>query len=281
MKCVQKRSVAITVIILTLNEEKNIGECIRCLERVEDIVIIDSYSTDQTISESRRFRPDVRVFKHEFKDFGDQRSWALDRSGPRHQWVLFVDADEFCDDVLLDEVCEFVERPGDKVGAYIAGKNYFLGRWIKYSTMYPFYQLRLLKRGFVTFQKSGHGQREVVTGKTGYLRHGWRHEAFSKGISEWVDRHNRYSTDEAELMLSYRATSVQWGTLLTGSSVERRRELKVLSARVPCRPALRFLYMYIVRGGFRDGYPGLLYCLLVLSNQIHISAKMQEIKCED
>ncbi len=204
----ERERLPITAVILTLDEERNIRECLECLERVDDVVIVDSLSTDETVAAARDARSDVRVFEHPFTDFGDQRNWALDNVQPAHDWILFVDADEFCTDGLLDEIAEFVRTPNAFVGAYVAGRNYFLGRWLKHTTMYPSYQLRLLKAGQVRFRKEGHGQREVTEGPLHFLEGYWRHEGFSKGVHQWVARHNNYSSDEVDPAPAGRAPSL-------------------------------------------------------------------------
>lgn len=268
----------VTAIVLTLNEERNIARCLGCLERVEDIVIVDSYSSDRTVHAARKARSDVRIYQNVFQDFAEQRNWALTNTSPAFEWMLFVDADEFCTDALLSEIFEFIQQPGDISGAYISGKNYFMGCWLKHSTMYPFYQFRLMKNGSAHYEKSGHGQKEVVNSEIAYLRNSWRHETFSKDVSEWISRHNGYSSEEAELMLRFRNEAIHWRELFGGDSIKRRRQLKRLSASIPMRPLFRFFYLYIYKRGFLDGYPGFLYCCLVLANQIHISVKMAESK---
>lgn len=265
-----------TAIILTQDEATNIGPCLRALARAEDVVIVDSGSTDDTVALAQAARPGVRIFSHPFLDFGDQRNWALDSCGPRHEWILFVDADEFCDPELIAEIGDFMRAPEDFVGGFIAGRNHFLGHWLKHSTLYPSYQLRLLKLGQVRFQKMGHGQREVTEGRLRYFRNGWRHEGFSKGVEQWIDRHNRYSTEEVELRWLLVREPLLIREALSRDPIVRRRALKRLAARVPARPLLRFLYSYVFRGGFLDGYPGLLYCMLYATHDIHILIKSSE-----
>ncbi len=244
---------------------------------VDDVVIVDSGSTDDTLQRAQQVRPDVRIFFHEFKDFGDQRNWALGHVEPRHRWVLFVDADEYCDAALLTEIAGFITAPGADVGGYIAGRNYFLGRWLRYCTMYPSYQLRLLKLGEVHYRKDGHGQREVTKGSLRYFRHGWRHESFSKGVDQWVARHNHYASEEAERYLGELNQPIPWRSL--GSDrIGRRRVLKAIALRLPLRPWLRFAYSYLIRGGFLDGRAGLQYCLLLLAYHLVIRAKIAELK---
>ncbi|MFO7640243.1 MAG: glycosyltransferase family 2 protein [Candidatus Competibacteraceae bacterium] len=271
-----QRRIPVTAIVLTFNEAVNIAPCLAAMARVDDVVIVDSGSTDDTLARAVATRPDVRIFSHPFQDFGDQRNWALDHTEPRHPWVLFVDADEFCTPGLLDEIAAFLAAPGQWVGAFVAGRNYFLGRWLRYSTLYPSYQLRLLKLGAVRYRKEGHGQKEVTDGPLHYLREGWRHEGFSQGVFHWIARHNRYSSEEIENLLALRTESIAVGALFSRDAVTRRRALKIVGARLPGRPMLRFLYAYILRGGFRDGLPGLIYCSLLLAHAIHISAKLQE-----
>jgi hypothetical protein len=190
--------------------------------------------------------------------------------------VLFVDADEFCTPALAREIAALLRDPGDAVGAYVAGRTYLLGRWIRRCTLYPSYQFRLLRRGHAHFRKEGHGQREEFAGRAVYLRESWRHEAFSKGIAQWVERHNAYSTDEVELLARLRRERLRVADLAAGDPIRRRRAWKIVGARTPCRPLSRFLYTYVLRGGFLDGYPGLLYCLLRVAHEIHIMAKLAE-----
>jgi glycosyltransferase involved in cell wall biosynthesis len=244
------RDLAISAIILTQDESRNIGRCLRTMERVRDLIIVDSGSRDDTLERARVVRPDVRIYTHAFVDFGDQRTWALDNTEPRFQWVLFVDADEFCTPEFLEEVGAFVSNPMNYVGAYVAGRNYFLGRWLRYSSLYPSYQLRLLHRDYVRFRKEGHGQREVSDGPFTYLHQGWTHEPFSKGVERWIDRHNRYSTEEVANLASLRAAPLRLGELITGDAVARRRSLRILGAKVPGRPLWRFVYAYLLRLAF-------------------------------
>lgn len=272
----QSAKLPFTAIVLTLNEAQNIRACLAGLVRARDVVILDSGSTDATLALARAERPDIRAIEHPFKDFGEQRNFAIDNCGPGSEWILFVDADEYCADAFLDEVGRFLADPGDKVGAYVAGKNYFLGTWLKHSTLYPSYQLRLLKRGHVRFRKEGHGQRELADGPLHFFAEGWRHEPFQRGVCHWMDRHNGYTSEEAELQRRAARERTQVTALFSRDVVARRRALKHLAARLPGRPLIHFLYLYLIRGGFRDGYAGLMYCALVLANQIYTQAKVAE-----
>lgn len=271
-------SIPVTVIVLTKNEAINIQPCLASLDGFDDIIVVDSGSTDSTLAIVQKCFPKVRVFTHPFEDFGQQRNWAIRETAARYDWILFIDADEFMLSPLCEEIARFVSAPGAAVGAYIAGRNFFLGRWLKRCTFFPSYQLRLLKRGEVHYRREGHGQREVTSGGLVYLKNGWRHEGFSHGIEHWIDRHNRYSTAECELILRLRHERLPVRELFERDPVRRRRALKILGAKLPGRPFLRFAYTYFLRWGFLDGYPGFLYCMLRFGHDWHIVAKLAEAR---
>lgn len=266
----------ISVIVLTYNESVNIRKCLEHLEWADDVVSVDSGSTDDTLALAKTVRPGIRIFSHAFVDFGEQRNWAIQNTSPCHEWILFVDADEFVPAELAEEIGQLIRSSNGIVGGYIAGRNFFLGRWLKHCTYFPSYQLRLLKKGRVTFRKEGHGQREITAGPLTYLKASWRHEGFSKGVAEWIQRHNRYSTEEAELLQSLRMVRLSLTDCCSRDPMVRRRALKRLGARLPCRPLVRFLYTYIWRRGFLDGRAGFLFCLLQMSYDIQIAAKLAE-----
>ena len=266
----------LSVIVLTHNEAENIPACLASVEWAHDLIVVDSGSTDGTVGIARDTCPDVRVFVHPFRDFGEQRSWALDETAPKHEWVLFLDADERCTATCAAAIREAVKSPGDHVGFYLTYRNFFLGRWIKRCTLYPSWQVRLLKRGAVGFRKEGHGQREVTDGRLGYIREPYDHYGFSKGIAHWIERHNRYSSNEGELLQRLRDEPLRLRDLLRGGPVVRRRCLKRFRARIWCRPLVRFIYSYVFQRGFLDGRAGLVYCLLRVAHDIHIGAKLAE-----
>ncbi|MBU1695361.1 MAG: glycosyltransferase family 2 protein [Verrucomicrobia bacterium] len=270
----------VSIILLTWNEQINIKACLESVAWAEDVILVDSGSRDGTIESARAARLDVRVFEHPFQDFGAQRNWALDQTQPRHEWILFVDADERITPACAEAVRRTVAVPGDRVGFFLAPRNLFLGRWLKHCTFYPSWQLRLLKQGKVRFQKEGHGQREVTDGPLGYIREPYDHFPFSKGIQEWKARHDAYSTNEIDLILRLRAEPLAWADLFSGDAIQRRRFLKRLAARSPAllRPYLRFAYTYILRGGFLDGRAGWVFCMLRLSHEIHIGIKLHEAR---
>jgi glycosyltransferase involved in cell wall biosynthesis len=250
-----------SIYILTFNEEIDIAACIESALLSDDVVVIDSCSTDRTVEIASQYP--VRVIQHPFESHGKQRTWMLESVPPKHDWVYILEADERMTPALFQECLTAIED--DRyVGYYAAERVMFMGQWIRRSTQYPRYQLRLLRHGKVWFSDYGHTEREVCEGATGFLQETYPHYTCSKGLSRWIEKHNRYSTDEAiETLHQLEQGSVNWRELFLGKTeVDRRRALKDLSLRLPFRPLIRFFYMYLLLGGWRDGSAGFAWCTL-------------------
>jgi glycosyltransferase involved in cell wall biosynthesis len=263
-----------SILILTKNEEANIGACLDSLSWCDDVVVLDSHSTDRTweIATARG----ARVFERTFDDFGAQRNHALDHIEFHHPWVFHLDADERFNEALRRECEEVIAKDGHSA-YFVANRIIFLGRWIKHSSQYPYHQVRLVKRGEARFAKSGHGQREDAPQRgAGYLQTPYDHLNFSKGIADWVDRHNRYSSEEAAEASALCEGPVPLGDIALGDSLARKRALKRLHARLPARWLFKFFYLYVWKGGFLDGYPGFAYCTLNGFYDFLISVKIAE-----
>ncbi|MFC1605466.1 glycosyltransferase family 2 protein [Pseudomonadota bacterium] len=267
----------VSVLILTLNEADNIERCIESLSWCDDIVILDSFSADDTLE--RAMACGARVFQRKFDNFAAQRNHALDQFEFKHDWILHLDADEVVTPELAREIAEKMQDR--RFAAYrIASKMMFMGKWLRHSGMYPCYQVRLGRKDQLRFEQVGHGQREVTdAGAVGTLEEPYVHYGFSKGMADWLERHNRYSSDEAltgiELL---RGGSGGIAALFSTDPSSRRRALKRLSVRLPFRPALRFIYMYCLRLGFLDGRAGFVYCRLLAMYEYWIVLKMREMK---
>lgn len=266
----------ITAIILTYNEADNIAACLKTLDWADDVVILDSNSSDRTVESARQARSDVRAFEHPFRDFGEQRNWALDNTSPKHEWILFVDADERITSTCAVAIQSAVAAESTTVGYYMCCRNYFLGRWIKRCTYFPSWQLRLLRQGDVRYKKMGHGQTEVTDGPLGYIKEPYDHFGFSKGVSDWIARHNRYSSEEVRHFQQLRAEPLRWSDLWSSDPLRRRRCHKRFAARAPCRPLLIFLYTYVLRLGFLDGSAGFQFCLLQATHIVVLGVKLAE-----
>ena len=266
-----------SVLILALNEEHNLPDCLASVKWCDDVVVLDSLSTDRTIAVATA--GGARVFEHAFDDFASQRNYALDRIPFKHPWVFHLDADERFTEPLRHE-CQAVIAEDRRSGFLVPSKLMFMDRWLRWSGMYPVYQMRLMKLGEIRFIQAGHGQREAdARREVGTLREPYLHYNFSKGLDDWREKHDRYSTKEARESLQERRNGkIRWRDLWTGDPVLRRRALKGLSVRLPCRPTLRFLYMYVLRLGFLDGRAGFVYCRLLASYEAIIVTKMRMLE---
>lgn len=267
-----------SIYILTYNEEIDIAACIESAMLTDDVVVVDSFSGDRTVDIACQYP--VRVIQHAFESHGKQRTWMLESVPAKYPWVYILEADERMTPELFQECLNVIQSDSNQVGYYVAERVMFMGRWIRHSTQYPRYQLRLLKVGQVWFTDYGHTEREVCKGETGFLTETYPHYTCGKGLSRWIEKHNRYSTDEAvETLRQLNHGSMDWRALVFGKSeVERRRALKDLSLRLPLRPVIRFIYMYVFLKGFLDGRAGFRWCVLQAFYEYLILLKVWELK---
>jgi glycosyltransferase involved in cell wall biosynthesis len=266
-----------SIYILTYNEELDIAACIESAQLSDDVIVVDSISSDRTVEIAARYP--VQIVQHAFESHGRQRTWMLKEVPTKYEWVYILEADERMTPELFAECLEAIQT-SEYVGYYVAERVMFMNRWIRYCTQYPRYQLRLFHKDKVWFSDYGHTEREVCDGATGFLKETYPHYTCSKGLTRWIEKHNRYSTDEAvETLHQLEAGTVNWRTLLWGrSEVERRRALKDLSLRLPGRPIVRFIYMYVLLGGFLDGKAGFTWCTLQAFYEYLILLKVWELK---
>ena len=266
-----------SIYILTYNEELDIAACIESAMLSDDIIVVDSCSRDRTFEIASQYP--VRVIEHAFESHGKQRTWMLENIPAKYEWAYILEADERMTPELFQECCQVIQQ-SEHVGYYAAERVMFMDRWIKHSTQFPRYQLRLLELGKVWFTDYGHTEREVCEGSTGFLRETYPHYTCGKGMSRWIEKHNRYSTDEAkETLRQLQSGQVRWKSLFFGKTeVERRHALKDLSLRLPLRPLVRWFYMYFILGGWRDGEAGFAWCTLQGFYEYLIVLKVKELK---
>lgn len=272
----------VSVLIITYNEEINLPGCLDSVAWSDDVVVLDSHSTDRTVEIAKE--RGARVFQRRFDDFGSQREAARTEVDYRHEWVLAVDADERPDEHLVREIGRVAAAgPGGPDAYRMRRKDHFMGRWIKRSTLYPSWFVRLYRHGKVRYERRSVHEYPVVEGPIGELQGHLLHHGFNKGLSEWMAKHNRYAALEARENLKVLSSGrMDWtGLLALTSPVRRRRALKELSMRLPFRAPLRFLYMYVLRGGFLDGVAGLTYCRLIAFYEYLIVLNMKEIRRRD
>jgi glycosyltransferase involved in cell wall biosynthesis len=253
------------------NEIANIERCLQHLEWADEVFVVDSQSTDGTIEKAEAMGAQVVQF-HFRGSFPKKKNWALENLPFRNEWVLIVDADEFILPALADEIAETLKAP-DCDGYYVNRKFWFLGGWIRHCGYYPSWNLRLLKHKLGRYERleisgdTGSGDNEVhehviLQGKAGHLRNDMDHRAYPD-LYTWIEKHNRYSNWEAHCARSESGTQEQIKASPFGSALERRRWVKRLAGRLPFRPFLRFLYHYVLKRGFQDGYRGYVMCRLM------------------
>ena len=245
----------------------------------DDIVVLDSFSTDRTVEIARA--AGARVYQHEYVNELSQRRYGLKEITFKHPWVYLPDADEVTPPELRDEMLAIAANPDLCEAAFRCRfKVFFMGRWLRHSSLYPTWVGRLVRPDRIDFELREINCYWIVDGLEGHLGNHFIHYSFNKGINWWFDKHNRYSWHEArESLNSLEGERVDWRSILArGDAVRRRRALKALSFRLPGRPLLRFFYMYFLRRGFLDGWPGYVYCRLLASYEFMIVMKMAEIR---
>lgn len=267
----------ISVLILTFNEERNLSACLKSVQWSDDVLVLDSFSTDKTVEIAEA--AGARVLKNCFINFAEQRNFGIEQGSWKHEWILHLDADEVVPTELHQEMISRICNP--EFDAYkMASKFIFEDRWLRYSSLYPSYQVRLGRREVLRFVQVGHGQREnLPAGQTGTMKQALLHYAFSKGIDDWKKKHDRYSADEAKnIVENVAGRQLDWPGLLSKDALRRRRALKDLAGFLPFRPSLRFVYMYFFRLGILDGVPGFRYCCLLALYESMIQRNIRELR---
>jgi glycosyltransferase involved in cell wall biosynthesis len=259
-----EKKLDIAVIILTYNEEKNLPHALSSVVRwADEIFVLDSFSKDRTVEIARHYG--CQVFQHHFENYAKQRNYALKQFPVKSEWIFFLDADEWLPDELKKEISAVIASNPVEDGFYIKRKLIWMGRWIRRG-YYPTWILRLFRKGKARCEERSVNEHLLVDGKVGYLKNDFIHED-RKGITDWIDKHNRYATHEALELIKWNQAVQQkeievrfWGT-----QAERKRWLRyrVWNKMPPLiRPFFYFFYRYILRGGFLDGWQGFIYHFL-------------------
>src|SRR5271166_1169164 len=285
-----ERSVAllpVTVIIAARNEARNLPRCLESLRNVGEIYVIDSQSTDATVQIAHSYGAHVVQFHYQ-GGWPKKRQWAMESLPLAHDWIFLVDADEALTPELAREVADAVQNPAYD-GYYIALRMYFLGRELRHSGA-SFEKLSLFRRGKGRYecrlrqQDASMADMEVhehvvVEGRTAKLQHPLLHHNV-ESLSRYIRKHDEYSNWDARVWIEGEAGSRELPPALSGSQAQRRRWLRKKLFAIPGSPLLFFFYKYIVRLGFLDGIPGLIYCGLQGIQFFHIKAKIYELKTQ-
>jgi len=273
----------VSVIVPVRNEAQNLPQCLQSLAGFGEVYVVDSQSTDDTVSIAQSHGARVVQF-HYAGGWPKKRQWAMDTLPLAYDWVLLVDADEALTPELAAEIGQAIRNPGFD-GYYIALQMYFLGRVLRHGGT-GFYKLSLFRRGQGRFecrlknQDTSMADMEVhehivVEGKAGKLRNALVHRNF-ESLSRFIQKHNEYSNWEARVWLGGNRNEEEIQPSLRGTQAQRRRWLKHHFLKLPGSPFLLFLYKYIFSLGFLDGVPGLIYCALQGIQLFHVKAKIYE-----
>src|SRR5438309_1982475 len=247
--------VPVSVLVPIRNEAENLPRCLSSVQWADEIFVVDSQSTDGSAEIAERCG--AKVVQFEFNGvWPKKKNWALENLPFKNEWVLILDADEVLPAGAGEEIANSIANAGAIAGYWICRRFFFLGRWLRHS-YYPNWNLRLFRHSLGRYEhltdadtRSGDNEvheHVVVQGPTARLRCEMDHYAFPS-IEVFIEKHNRYSNWEARVAAD-KLLGKSSGEL--GSApVERRRRLKMISERLPFRPLLRFLYIYIWQKGF-------------------------------
>lgn len=227
----------LSVFVIALNQEANIGDCLASVSFADEIVVVDTGSTDRTVELAGAFTD--RVLTAPWEGFGRTKNYALDQT--RSEWVFSLDTDERVPPALREEILAVVRADGPGNGYRVARKNYFCGRWIRRLGWYPDYTLRLFRRGQGRFRDREVHEEVVVAGSVGTLKTPLTHYSY-RSVSEYVARMDRYARLAAQEL----------------AKAGRRP----VPGELFFRPFFSFLHLYFIRLGFLEGTPG--YTLAVL-----------------
>jgi len=269
----------VSVLVLTYNEEANLPACLESVRWSDDLHVVDSGSTDRTQEIARKFG--AHVYVHPFKDFSDQRNWALRNARLAHDWVLVLDADESVPLELAEEMQTAVRQaPAGVVGFEMRRQVYFLGRWLEHAGQFhAFWFLRLFRHRQARYEDRRVNEYLLIEGELRRLRGALIHDD-RKPIEFLLQRFNRYATLEAEETLRLLRGGAETGLAarLTGAPTERRRWLKQLHLRLPLRGTRKLLYLLLWRRGLLDRRAGLLFSSLMAAQEWMLSVKLAALK---
>ena len=276
----------VTAIVATRNEEKNLSRCLEGLRNVAEIYVIDSGSTDATPEIAGSFGAKLVQF-HYKGGWPKKRQWAMDTLPLSFEWILLIDADEVLTPELTGEIQSSIDSESVD-GFYISLKMYFLGRVLRHGDA-SFWKLCLFRRGKGRFecrlkdQDSSMADMEihehvVVDGQTQSLKSPLIHHNV-ESLSRYIRKHDEYSNWEARVLMRGRGES-ELSPGLFGTQAQRRRWLKKKLYAIPGSPLLLFLYRYVLRAGFLDGVPGLIYCGFQAVQMFHTKSKIYEFKAK-
>lgn len=275
----------ISILILTKNEQQDLPGCLESVAWSDDIHVFDSMSTDETIAIAEKFG--ARVTQRDYGECklsfgGDEsahRNWGLQNIPFKYPWVFVIDADERTTPQLVKAMNEAVLAQGGCVAFRLQRRDFFLGTWLKHVQTSPFY-IRLFLPTKIHHERMINTV-TIVDGKVGEISGYLDHFPFSKGIGYWVERHNTYSRFEARQIAENRKNYATFSLAKAFTAKdfhERRFHQKELFYRLPFRPLIKFLILYVGKRGFLDGRAGFTYAMLQSIYEYFIVLKTRELE---
>ena len=222
----------ITAIIPTLNEEIHITEAIKSVSFADEIIIIDSFSTDKTLEIAAKF--DVKIIKRKFDDFSSQKNFAIEQA--MHSWIYILDADERVTPEVEKEILEAVKNPQDYVGFYVRRRFYFAGEVINYCGWQRDKVIRLFLKEKCKYQGVVH-ETIVSDGEFGFFKNKIDHFGY-RDYNHFISKIHQYGELKAIQL--------------------HQQGKKVSLFHIVIKPPARFFIHYIIRKGFLDGFAGLI-----------------------
>lgn len=268
---------SISVLILTKNEQQDLSGCLESVSWSDDIHVYDSHSTDNTQQIAQA--AGAHITKRPFDNWAAHQNWGLQNIHFKHAWVFYIDADERMTPELIESVQQVVQNPGDKVAFRIQRRDFFMNTWLKHVQTSPFY-MRLFRPEKMRYERLVNPV-SIADGPVGEIKGYLDHYPFSKGISHWFNRHNNYSSLEAEQIIINRKVGGKlslYQAFFAKDFHQRRFHQKELFYRLPFRPFIKFLILYIGKFGFLDGKAGFTYAVLQSFYEYMIVLKTRELE---
>lgn len=270
----------ISILILTKNEQQDLPGCLQSVSWSDDIHVYDSMSTDDTLTIAKQFG--ATVTQRPFDNWAAHQNWGLKNVPFKHPWVFYIDADERMTPELVQAVQAAVASARDEVAFRLQRRDFFMGTWLKHVQTSSFY-MRLFRPEKMRYERLVNPI-SIADGPVGEVAGYLDHFPFSKGMGQWVDRHNGYSRFEAQQIISNRQAGegFSWVKAFTAKDFHQRRyHQKELFYRLPFRPLVKFLLLYIAKRGFLDGRAGFTYAMLQSIYEYFIVLKVRELETSD
>ncbi len=265
----------ISVLILTKNEQQDLPACLDSVAWCDDVHVYDSVSTDGTVEIANR--SGAKVTQRPFDNWASHQNWGLHNINFKHNWVFYIDADERMTPELKTAIHLAVQEARKEVAFRVQRRDFFMGTWLKHVQTSPFY-MRLFRPEKMRYERLVNPI-SVADGEVGQISGYLDHFPFSKGIGHWLERHNNYSKLEAQQIVENRranGTFSIWKALTAADFHTRRFHQKELFYRLPMRPLIKFMLLYVGKRGFLDGTAGLRYAALQSIYEYFIVIKVIE-----